>query len=321
MKRTYLILALSLTAIYFFPSCQKGVDGTTTPVGGGGGGGGPTAADSMYLPYSIGWTNFGFGNPGSYGIGVLYDAQKRVTQIGGGNVYVKQFYYPDGRVSHILAESVKFGNPQKERNSIVFKYSGNKIVQAIYKGNSFLPETDSYYSDTLRTNNNTGYTDSIIYSGNKVTEIYHKANFYLPQPIAYKFLVKYPNGNDSTYSIESYSGGTVAEYKISGKISNIANPYTPYWALYFHYFNGLDYSLYYPGPLRRDAYRCEYLLPLLPNAISTFKVEWFTGTYSFEQGNFLYQMSPDSLNLKMTNPGNANYNYERMNFLYNRVRR
>lgn len=319
MKKIQLILASGFIIICFFVSCQKEADGTLPLAGGSGGGGSSTASDSIYQPFSIGWTNFGFGSPGSYSIGVLYDAQKRVTQIGGNGVYVRNFYYPDGRISHIIAESPKTPGSGKERNSIVFKYAGNNIVKAIYKYNAALPETDSYYSDTLRTDNNTGYSDSLVYAGGKLTEIYHK--FIFSAAPIYKAAIKYPNGPDSTYSIESYSGTSTLDYKISGKVSNIANPYTPYWSLYFHYFNGLDYSLYYPGPLRRDAYRCEYLLPLLPNAISTFKVEWFIGAYSFEQGNFVYQVSADSLNLKMTNPGNSKYDYERMNFLYNKVHR
>ena len=317
--KTYLFLAFGFSAMILFQSCQKDTAGTTPS--GNGGNGLPTSADSIYIPASIRWTNFGFGSSGTLAIGVVYDAQKRVTQIGGSNsVYVRQFYYADGRISHITAESPKTFSTQKERNSIVFKYSGNKIVKAIYKVNSFLPETDPYYSDTVRTDNNNGYYDSLVYSGNNLTEIYHKSSFFTP-PVVYTFLIKYPNGADSTYSIQEFSGTTVLKNKISGKVSSIANPYSPYWALFFHSFNGLEYSLFYPYPLRKDSYECEYLLPLLPKAISNFKVEWFTGAYSVEQGTYLYQMSADSLNLRMTNPGNSTYNYERIDFSYNRLHR
>ena len=210
----------------------------------------------------------------------------------------------------------------RERNSAVFKYSGNKIVKAIYKYNSTLPETDSYYSDTLRTDNLTGYYDSLRYDvNNNLTEIYHKYNFGGTPGTAYTFKIKYPGGSDSTFIIDQTSATNGLEYRISGKISNQANPYKPYFSLFFHYFNYVDYQVLVPDPLRRNSYVCEYLLPLLPNAISTFKVEWFIGTSSFEQGNYKYIMSADSLNLRMNNPASVVNNYRKINYLYKKVHR
>src|SRR5882757_1864688 len=100
MRKIHLFFALGFSALFFLQSCKKGGDTPTPP--GSGGAGSATASDSIYLPASIRWTNFGFGNPGTLATGVIYDAQKRVTQIGGGvgGVFVKPFYYADGRTSH-----------------------------------------------------------------------------------------------------------------------------------------------------------------------------------------------------------------------------
>ncbi len=69
MKRNTLLLALGIFSLYFFQSCQKGIDsGSPNP-----GGGGPSsgASDSIYLPEAARWTNFGFGSPGTLSMGVL----------------------------------------------------------------------------------------------------------------------------------------------------------------------------------------------------------------------------------------------------------
>jgi hypothetical protein len=298
-----------LVIVLFLESCKKQTN--TEP--------NSTAArntlDSINITESILFTNFGFGNPQSISLNCIYDNQNRVSQIPGHlGTKLKHFYYPDGRLSHIIAEFSQTFTNVKERASNVFRYSGNKIIKAIYRQNSVLPETDSYYSDTLRTDNNNGYYDSLVYSGNNLTEVHRKGFQYLG-----KYTIKYPNGSDSTYSLEEYNSNNILETRLSGKISNIANPYKPYINLFFSY--GFDVNLnpiYIPSSLRRTTGRLEYLIACLPNAIRTFKTEsiHFTG---IESGSYLYQMSADSLNLKMTNPLDIRYNYERVNYSYKRV--
>jgi hypothetical protein len=302
-----------LVIVLFLESCKKQTD--TDP--------NSTAArntlDSINITESILFTNFGFGNPQSISLNCIYDNQNRVSQIPGNlGTKLKHFYYPDGRLSHIIAEFSQTFTNVKERASNVFRYSGNKIIKAIYRQNSVLPETDSYYSDTLRTDNNNGYYDSLIYSGNNLTEVHKKTTFGI-QTYLGKYKIKYPNGSDSTYSLEEYNLNNILETRLSGKISHFGNPYKPYINLFFYYsFNINNGPIYIPSPLRRTTFRLEYLIACLPNAIRTFKTEsiHFTG---IESGSYLYQMSADSLNLKMTNPEDTRYNYERVNYFYKRV--
>jgi len=94
----------------------------------------------------------------------------------------------------------------------------------------------------------------------------------------------------------------------------------PFWPVYCSPESHLIHPIFFPHPLRNQALSVEYLLPLLPNMIRTFKVENYTGSPAqIEQGSYSFSMSTDSTTLRITNPGNPAYDYEKLEVRYVRV--
>jgi len=183
MKNYTLLIAFGVSLLSI-SSCQKSDVSNNQ---GGGSTGNPSAADSFYRPGDITWSEFGFGsNFRTVSVGAAYNANHQVTQIGGyDNAISKPHYYADGRLSYILEQSYNaVGN--LERSSAIFKYSGNKIIKIIYKQISTLPESDPWYSDTIRTDNNNGYYDSLIYTGNNLTRIDKRNTFFIPYLMSFQ---------------------------------------------------------------------------------------------------------------------------------------